>query len=367
MKVRSTLLKQVAKVATSAKNYKTSLLSSSLAFLTLFLSSSLTDLARGLNPLSNSTMWVSLVLLLCGSFLWLLSTERGGRWTQYGYVRERFRKPRICVLGSRTVSDDSFTKVARCCEFAPSIWANELQALKLEASAVEFSESTRDCDVLINPFGERYLESDVANMRTLKQLKQFVRDGGVFVNVGGLAFFYAYDPRSEVEGLTGATFEYYIGGVSNQLEYRGITGNYKPATILEREVYVDASSTRDTCLYANLGCRTTLSHETTRQLRPANDDFADLVNSDSRVQEYRAIERCESSDAFLLPIFKSDYQPNYAERKHECYPIAAISLGLGCFIICGIVAEEEYHRSLVEQTIVRLCDVLSKNGHLKTS
>jgi hypothetical protein len=108
-----------------------------------------------------------------------------------------------------------------------------------------------------------------------------------------------------------------------------------------------------------------LSAETARKIQPAQDDFADLIASDSTIQEFRAIERCESLDALLIPIFKSEYRPNYAERMHECYPIAAIKLGLGYFIICGMVIKQEAHKSLVEQTIVRICDVLSKRGSLE--
>jgi hypothetical protein len=365
MNFQRKFLEELTKLGASARGYKTSLLSSTLAFLTLLLSSFLSDVIRNLNPLDNATVWIAIVFFVSSSSLMFLSTERAAHWTQYHYIRSRFRKPVIRVLGSSKISDDDFAKVARCCEFAPRTWAKGLQGQNLSAETLEFSMLRGDYDVLINPFGERYLESNVGNMQTLRQIKQFVQEGGLFVNVGGLAFFYMYNPESEIEGLTGALFEYYIGGVNTQLEYRGTTGAYKPSTVLEKNVYLDAASTRETWLFVNLGCRTTISAQAARKIQAAQDDFADLVTSDSTIQEFRAIERCESLDALLIPIFKSEYQPNYAERMHECYPIAAIRLGLGYFIICGMVVKQEADKTLVQQTVARICDVLSKKGRLE--
>jgi hypothetical protein len=49
-------------------------------------------------------------------------------------------------------------------EFAPLTWVKSLQANNLSAQTVNYSEPIKHFDVLLNPYGERYLESDVSNL-----------------------------------------------------------------------------------------------------------------------------------------------------------------------------------------------------------
>ena len=264
------------------------------------------------------------------------------------------------------MSDNDFQRIARYSGFAPRIWVDDLRAEKLQVQEVESTGIFEDFDVLVNPFGERYLESDVGNMRNLKQIKKFVQGGGVFVNTGGLAFYYMYDPKSNVEGFTGPMFEFLQGGVTN-IPYQGVIGAYKPSTILEPRVLPESSSLIDTWLFRTLGIRITLSVEKDGTIQHAHKDFADILPSDSKMQEFRAIERCESTEAVLVPIFKSEYQYVDTGQKHECYPIGAVRYGLGYFIICGIILTEERHKTLIERTIVRACSILAERGRLEGS
>jgi len=157
--------------------------------------------------------FISFVVFLC---LWAFSWDKTRYWTERKFVQSRFRKPRVGVFTIIGMSDGDFQRITRYSRFAPRTWADDLRAEKLQVQEVEATGTFEDIDVLVNPFGERYLESDVGNMRNLKRIEKFVREGGVFVNAGGLAFYYMYDPKSNVEGFTGPMFEFLEGGATNR-------------------------------------------------------------------------------------------------------------------------------------------------------
>ena len=359
---KKAIAKRVVALADSAKTYRTSLLSSTLAFLILTVSTATVDFIRGLNPSANPTEWIAAIAVSCSLFLWLISTSRISASLENEFIKSRFDSPKIGIITSRLIRDNEFLSVARCSEFPTDRWVSGLTGQELSAEPVEFNEFD-DFDLLVNPFGERYLESDIGNMTTLKHIRDFVAGGGVYVNTGGLAFFYMYDPVSRHEGLTGSALEYFIGGFL-PLPFNGTFGSFVRPMALQKGVYVDASSTTDTWLYRTLGVRTTLGSETSRLVEATRHDFADLVSSRQQVQEFRAIERCESNNSILVPVLKSEYRPNYAQRMHECYPIAAVKHGLGYFVICGMVVKDERHKTLVESMIKKLCILLCKKGNL---
>lgn len=294
---------------------------------------------------------------------WLLSTDVIGHLIEKEFIRSRFRRPRIGVLRTDDPLENDFQRIKKGCEFGPRTWVKGLQTYNLSAESVVYSESISNFDVLVNPYGETYLESDLSNMRTLKDIMRFVSDGGFFLSMGGLGFFYMYDPKKNIEGLTGPMFEFYIGG-SYDVETQGVVGRSKPSLILEPRPHPNATSLVDSWLFRNLGLRTTLRPETTRTIQPAHKEFANLLQANTTVQEFRSVERCESSDNELIPVFRAQYQNFPTERIHECYPIAAIRHGLGYFVICGMVVNKQEHKNLVENIIAKICEILANRGRL---
>jgi hypothetical protein len=159
-------------------------------------------------------------------------------------------------------------------------------------------------------------------------------------------------------------FEYYVG--RSHVKRERIFGPSKPYLVLEPSPHPDATSLVDSWLFRNLGLRTTLQRDkTTRTVQSAHKEFANLLQSNATVQEFRAVERCESSDNELIPIFKAQYQYAPTERTHQCYPISALHHGLGYFLICGIVVNDEAHKNLIQKTIKRICTILAERGRLE--
>lgn len=355
--------KKLVDVADAVKMYKNPFLSSMAAFLVMSISTNLSDRARAIDPVSDLIEWIALGAFGLFSVFWLLSTERVRHFAEKEFVRSKFGAPKIGVFRTADASDADFAQIKDGCDFAPQSWVKGLQTHNISVRTLECFEPIKSLDVLMNPYGQRYLESDISNMRTLKEIKHFVKNGGLFVSMGGLAFFYMYDPKSNIEGLTGPMVEYHVGGVADQ-EFHGITGTFRPTTVLEPVIHPDASSLVETWLFRNLGARTTLGSETTRAIQAAHKGFEDLLELSPSVQEFRAIERCESMDNELIPIFKARYKYLPTEREHQCYPVAVIRHGLGYFVICGIIVNKQEHKTLVENTVVRLCRVLSEQGRL---
>ena len=353
---------RIVEFAETATGYKSPLLGSTVAFLILFL----INLSTTQNPLVNPAVWIALFAFIFFLVLWGVSWDRTRRLSEERFLRSRFKKPNIGIFAIQDLTDTEFAKVATGCAFPPHRWIEDFQSQDLCVETVDAMQVSNAFDVLVNPFGERYLESDIANMQTLKQIKEFVRKGGVFVSVGGLAFYYMYNPQSKIEGLTGSMLELYTGGLFTlvppvTMAASNWSGTTTPmgSIILQPGVNPDASSLVDTWSFRNLGLRTTLRSETTRKIEAVHKDFADIVQPDSEVQEFRAIERCEANNAELVPIFKSEYQYSPTQRTHECYPVAAVRFGLGYFVICGMVVKEEGHKSLIEKTVVKICNILT--------
>jgi hypothetical protein len=324
----------------------------------------LSDRSKGIYAASDPIEWLTFVAFAVSFFVWLISTNAIRQRIEVQFIRSRFSSPQLGVIRTADQSDGDFGSIRMGCDFSPQIWVRDFQANHLSSQTVEYSKSIRNFDVLFNPYGERYLESDISNMRSLKEIKEFVKNGGLFVTIGGLPFFYMYDPKTNIEGLTGPLLEIHGGGMSTS-PFGGVTGAYRPSIILEPTTYPDASSLSDTWIFRNLGVRTTLGSATIRPIQLVHEKFDDLLQSITSVQEFRSIDRCESDENELIPILKSEYQYAPTQRIHECYPVAVLRYGLGYFLFCGFVVNDEAHKTLVEKSISKICVILAERGRLE--
>lgn len=50
--------------------------------------------------------------------------------------------------------------------------------------------------VIINPYGGAYPESDLSDSRSLEQILDYVKNGGIYVNVADIPFYYAFSPET---------------------------------------------------------------------------------------------------------------------------------------------------------------------------
>jgi hypothetical protein len=81
---------------------------------------------------------------------------------------------------------------------------------EIEIGPSSVIETDHPPDMVVNPFGEVYPESDFLSNSSASSIRRYVWDGGVYVNVAGIPFWYRYDTRTgrrETAGRVEGIFE----------------------------------------------------------------------------------------------------------------------------------------------------------------
>ena len=85
-------------------------------------------------------------------------------------------------------------------EYFKKIKVNEKNLFEVED--LFWSNISQKYAVIMNPFGEIYLEEDRRNFTTYEKIKDFVANGGVFCCTGGFPFYYHWDPITNLPVVT---------------------------------------------------------------------------------------------------------------------------------------------------------------------
>ncbi len=64
---------------------------------------------------------------------------------------------------------------------------------KLRFKKIENIKNIKKFPIILNPYGGLYPEEDLATLRSIDKIFNYVRTGGVFVNIADIPFYYAYD------------------------------------------------------------------------------------------------------------------------------------------------------------------------------
>jgi hypothetical protein len=109
----------------------------------------------------------------------------------------RFGKPYVIILNGN-IDDASPGKMSSTyTNRRPDDWRYELKkqnpAWKIELAST--NRTFEECpDILVNPFGEVYPEEDISSHSTFRRIRDYVYNGGVYVNVAGYPFWYKANP-----------------------------------------------------------------------------------------------------------------------------------------------------------------------------
>jgi hypothetical protein len=309
------------------KRYRGDFIAGEIAFLVPFL---ITWAIKGFYDVVTLTSLFGLVTLLCPIVLSLesLSCSLTGSWR-----KSRFRYPiRIGILngylaaeGVGKLPNSPYT------EYSPSDWFGVFsESAEFDVDWITTTQISKEYRIIINPFGEEYPEIDKPNLTTLQRIAGFVEDGGVFVNVAGLAFTYVWDGKGE--DISGPLHETY--------QVDKIPGVLLPTVLLRTTHLMDSS------LYRLFGVRTTFFDATVLPVRSVPDKYfaeLDKVGGTLNVNEFRSAYRSESRKAVLIPLLSAEHiVPETPSRQipFECYPIAAIKHGKGYLILNGMKLEK---------------------------
>jgi len=127
-------------------------------------------------------------------------------WWAQTRRRRRFAKPRVMVLDGR-IDDAGMASVPRISTTRPADdWSQELKQQnpkwKVELASVDHALSD-GADMIVNSFGEAYPEEDLSLHTTFTRLRDYVRGGGVFVNIAGYPFWWKANPATGTKAEAG--------------------------------------------------------------------------------------------------------------------------------------------------------------------
>ncbi len=314
------------------------------------------------------------VTILTFFILFLMWTPVYTRLTKE-FMKARFSPPITVGLLSGYVKDTNEVPLSPAwSEWPVNKWRDGLIAKGFRVEdmvSMQLGESERKkFAIIVNPFGEIYPEEDFPNITTLRNIKNYVKEGGVFVNVAGLAFFYKRDTRegTRTTGLTGQLVESYqiipIPNTNRMIAVPSI--DPRSASLLE------------TWLFRNFGIRTNL-FEPPEGKQPIdvypveNEYFRQLadVGQQRKVLEFRSALQCESEESKFIPLLKAyiDLPPIPGEikpRQSLCYPIAAVQHGVGYLVLVGmhLTINRPSDFDKVIMTIQKIYEALRDKGSL---
>jgi len=106
-------------------------------------------------------------------------------------------------------------------KMAPEAWYSKIKSLleknrvKVKVKLIQIRKSrTRwlldRYNIILNPYGSSYPEIDIKELTIWKSILHYVLNGGTFVNVADIPFYWAYDPKREIKYEMVKYFHQYV-------------------------------------------------------------------------------------------------------------------------------------------------------------
>lgn len=256
-----------------------------------------------------------------------------GRWLRK--LRKLLKKPLIGIIRE----DECHF---RATNFTPEDWKNFMgENYKYKfITTLNIREISDEYVAIINPYGECYPEKDILEKLSFRRIKEYVKNGGIFLSTAGCAFWFAWN-RLSLGAPSTAKEVYSYAGVMNAQGSLNTEGNINlKGNLGLQHVYspIPAQSLTETLTFKELGMLTTTGEVTLTKVYQKDDDediefFGDLVNVGEIdfIFEFRAIRKpVQSCVPMLRAKIPTDIQPL------EVYPLASVPCGEGHFIFTGM-------------------------------
>jgi len=289
--------------------------------LSLFATEILFLVPNGLEPEVAGFLLVPIVFLMVvvAGFI----EELRNRWWKW---RRIISPIRVGVLGP--FFDESKNGAACKTQFSPNTgWLDFFDKVNVEKKQfdvreINWSEISNKFLVLVNPFGEIYLEEDKLKFATYEKIKDFIAKGGIFCCTGGFPFYYFWN---EIIG--------------KEIDTTPKTRLISSGTIADPRFFNDSLVSQDFgAIISDVPSKPTLS----RSYQDAVDKeyFGDLssVGGSGIVWEFRSLSE---ETMHIIPGLR-------IKHKNETkYALSAIPYGKGFIIIAGMAlkpAEVEFKK-----------------------
>lgn len=95
----------------------------------------------------------------------------------------------ICIFAPYKITEKNSSWVDLTLDEIISIFKRNKKTIGIFKSSSVFKQFP----VVVNPYGGVYPESDISNLRSLNEIFDYVKNGGTYVNIADIPFYYAYD------------------------------------------------------------------------------------------------------------------------------------------------------------------------------
>jgi hypothetical protein len=204
----------------------------------------------------------------------------------------------------------------------PKDWSCLMSSTDTSLSFISASEIDTCFDAIINPFGETFPEENWQTKKSYRRILEYIKNGGLFVNVAGYPFFYYWD---HVQGRSLPT------------------GRPKAYLNPADQSIIHVIHFDDTLLYSDFSVLLDFSNPRQVTIRQQEEDIryvGDLLSLGiTMIPEFRAVL---AGNPNVVPLLRVD--------GIDIYPLAAVKSGDGNLLISGLDLHEE-QAPLIAQAI----------------
>ena len=204
-----------------------------------------------------------------------------------------------------------------------------------------WSEGFAKFAVLINPFGETYIEEDRRNFATYERIKDFVSEGGIFCCTGGFPFYYYWDPI-----------------IDKPIDTTPKTRINTNLGLQDIALFYDSLVTKDFGAIILNSPNTPTLAQTFQKKSPDIEFFGDLstIGGTDQVLEFRSLSEDTRG---LIPGLRIKH------GEEEQFPLAAISYGEGYLIIAGMAVRTNTEVQKLQKAIENFATEIAKRRQAK--
>ncbi len=211
-----------------------------------------------------------------------------------------------------------------------------------DANGIDWSAISSKYAVLLNPFGEVYLEKDKRKLLTFERIKEFVADGGIFCCTGGFPFYYYWDAI--------------IGQEMNSTPRTRIASQQG---IHDTRLFPDSLVTTDFGVVILNDPQSPTPAQVYQEKKPDIEFFGDLggIGGSNTVSEFRSPS---GNSRGLVPGLRVRHS-----EGEEKFPLAAISYGQGYLIIAGMNMKSDVEFAKLSMGICNFVNQIAKRRKSK--
>jgi len=278
-------------------------------------------------------------------------------WWHTWRDRKSFKIPRIGIFNGYIKREKGeFRCPTGFTSVTPERWQERLELThkKIKTELIGASRVSRKFNVIINPFGEMYPESDLYQRTTFKAIKKFIQEGGIFVHAGGIPFYYSWDTKANRPNPTSKDLQFYSFKMKTDEELE------EDRNIVISPAYLRGGkrtpSLVDTLARQHFLLRTTADDGNGNRVEAfqteAERRFGDLISvgGTAIIYEFRAVT---NETPKFIPFLRC--KTKYSEN--DVFPLAGIPFGRGFLLVAGMNFEisREIDSLIVDSQVEKVC------------